>query len=389
MKLIITADWHFNENNRLPDFVQAANKVVDYALSLPGKDTHFMLLGDVYENWSPTTTERDAFYSVISRLQRAGVPVSIVMGNHDVNDRCLDSMQYCFREFDDLQCPGIALITEPKVVNYGSSSVLHIPHLSKFQLQGKDYKDAFVKTLTDNPADLVVAHILMWDAIEGPVGPSPRGVSTSDVLNNCRGHFIAGDIHANTVLRDSPLVAYTGSLTTNTFNEALVDHGFYVYDTESHDIIRHPISSRTFTDITADFDTKEIVVKSRRAGAKPRTTTLPSTGTETDIVVSVVHSNAENISESVVKLRVYGHKNILDRIDRLRVVSELKDLTPFSIAGVSFEYSDNTAVRCRDIAGRILETDAFTLWHGNQGYTEPALKDGVYSAGMGVLKHAN
>jgi DNA repair protein SbcD/Mre11 len=93
IRFIHTADIHFGMENygridpktgihsRLLDFEKALNFCIDYALE---KEVDFFLFaGDAYKTAHPSPTHQRLLMSCFLRLYKAGIPVVIVVGNHD------------------------------------------------------------------------------------------------------------------------------------------------------------------------------------------------------------------------------------------------------------------------------------------------------------------
>ncbi len=94
MRIIHTADIHIGIENygrvdpatglssRLTDFLAAFDQVVDYALE-NGADL-VLCCGDAYKSRDPSQTHQREFAKRVARLATAGIPVFIVVGNHDM-----------------------------------------------------------------------------------------------------------------------------------------------------------------------------------------------------------------------------------------------------------------------------------------------------------------
>ncbi|MBA3752371.1 exonuclease subunit SbcD [Candidatus Dependentiae bacterium] len=93
IRFIHTADIHFGMENygridpktgihsRLIDFEKALNFCIDFALE---KEVDFFLFsGDAYKTAHPTPTHQRLLMSCFLRLYKAGIPIVIVVGNHD------------------------------------------------------------------------------------------------------------------------------------------------------------------------------------------------------------------------------------------------------------------------------------------------------------------
>jgi exonuclease SbcD len=90
---IHTADLHFGMENygkvdaktgihtRLLDFEKALNSCIDTAIE---KSVDFFLFaGDAYKTHNPSQTQQKLLFKCFLRLYKAGIPIVIVVGNHD------------------------------------------------------------------------------------------------------------------------------------------------------------------------------------------------------------------------------------------------------------------------------------------------------------------
>ena len=93
IRFIHTADIHFGMENygridpktgihsRLLDFEKAFNFCIDYAIEQ--QVDFFLFAGDAYKTAHPSPTHQRLLMSCFLRLYKAGIPVVIVVGNHD------------------------------------------------------------------------------------------------------------------------------------------------------------------------------------------------------------------------------------------------------------------------------------------------------------------
>jgi DNA repair protein SbcD/Mre11 len=93
MKFIHTADAHFGVENygkvdtktgihsRLLDFSRNFERIVDHAIA--ANVDFFLFCGDAYKTANPTPTQQKLLAQHMLRLHAAGIPVVIIVGNHD------------------------------------------------------------------------------------------------------------------------------------------------------------------------------------------------------------------------------------------------------------------------------------------------------------------
>lgn len=124
IRFVHTADIHFGMENygrvdsktgihtRLLDFDRAFRFCVDTAIE---KDVDlFLFSGDAYKTPHPTQTQQRLLFRSLLKLQKAGIPVVIVVGNHDNplsfgKSNALDVLS-------DLPIDGFHVITKPEIL---------------------------------------------------------------------------------------------------------------------------------------------------------------------------------------------------------------------------------------------------------------------------------
>src|SRR5512136_37689 len=94
MRLLHFADLHIGMENygrvdpatglstRLADFLAVLDQVVEYALS--NEVDLVVFAGDAYKTRDPNPTHQREFAKRIRRLTDAGLPVFLLLGNHDL-----------------------------------------------------------------------------------------------------------------------------------------------------------------------------------------------------------------------------------------------------------------------------------------------------------------
>src|SRR3972149_11914275 len=94
MKILHFSDLHLGVENygridpatglssRLNDFLAALDELVDYAVAVRADLVIFC--GDAYKTREPTQTQQREFARRIRRLSDAGIPVFLLIGNHDL-----------------------------------------------------------------------------------------------------------------------------------------------------------------------------------------------------------------------------------------------------------------------------------------------------------------
>lgn len=93
IRFIHTADIHFGMENygridvktgihtRLLDFEKALNACIDVAIEESAD--FFLFSGDAYKTHNPSQTQQKLLFKCFLRLYKAGIPIVIIIGNHD------------------------------------------------------------------------------------------------------------------------------------------------------------------------------------------------------------------------------------------------------------------------------------------------------------------
>src|SRR5512137_2618895 len=94
MKIIHFADLHLGVetfghinpetglSSRLEDYLKALDRVVDYAME---RSVDLVLFcGDAYKSREPSQTQQREFAKRIKRLSAGGIPLFLLIGNHDL-----------------------------------------------------------------------------------------------------------------------------------------------------------------------------------------------------------------------------------------------------------------------------------------------------------------
>jgi exonuclease SbcD len=330
MKIVHFADLHLGVENygridpatglssRLADFLAAFDQLVEYALE--NRVDLVLFCGDAYKTREPTQTQQREFARRIDRLSRAGIPVFLLIGNHDMPNAV--GRATATEIFDTLSVKNVYVANKPDVYQIPSASgdiqVAALPWLRRSALLSREdarnltleqvnrfMEDALTQMVSKLAArsepslpSILAAHVLVGDAIVGrgseklmSVGHEPA-MLLSNIANPAFDYVALGHIHRQQVLSECPPVVYAGSLERVDFGEENDDKGFYVVDIEPgpaagrrHVEYRfHPVSTRRFLtiDVTASQDDLDV----------------------TSTVLRTIAGHSENLKEAIVRLRI-------------------------------------------------------------------------------------
>lgn len=111
-------------NSRLQDRLDNIKKSVDYALD---KDVDYWIcLGDVFDKINPAEFLRDKFIELMAPLIKKGIPIIILIGNHDT-DYKVHSFMTEAKLLDTLGSGALSIISEPALLKLGGVECLFIP----------------------------------------------------------------------------------------------------------------------------------------------------------------------------------------------------------------------------------------------------------------------
>ena len=268
-------------NGRVMDFLRRLSEVVDYALD---HDVDLVLFaGDAYRNRDPNSTYRREFARRIKRLADGGIPVVLLVGNHDLpaQERRASSIEI----FRTLDVPNVIVAGRDRLhrVNTRRGDVIQVatvPYpIRQRLLAHEEHKNKTIAELDVLMQDLVAQNIR---ALAAQVDPSLPAVLTGhfsvseaklgsertvmlgrdvvvlkSVLADPTWDYVAlGHIHRHQELNGGqhPPIVYCGSLERIDFGEEKESKGFVVADVRrGHAEWQfHKVAARPFVSIRAD-----------------------------------------------------------------------------------------------------------------------------------------
>ena len=373
-------------SSRLGDFLRTLDEALDWALN---NDVHLVLLaGDVYKNRDPSPTVQREFARRIRRLSAAGVPMFILVGNHDLPNAW--ARAHTVEIFDTLAVPHTWVARQPRFVTLptaaGPVQVIALPWVTPATLLSKDefrtasfeqlnglmidkleeLLDGFVEQLDPALPTILTAHA----AVQGAVFGAERSVMLGHDLVLPRS-FVArpefdyvamGHIHRHQVLppggpTDPPIV-YPGSLERIDFGEEDEEKGFMVVDIGDPDPAtgRRPVAPRFHPVAARRFLTLRVSTN----GANPTDTVLDKLRAhEADIAGSIVRVIIKTTPEQEAALRddeirkalegaayIAGISRDVDRPNRVRFGDHaIEQMTPRQALELYMQVKNVSAAR--------------------------------------------
>ena len=293
MKLLHFADLHIGVENygrpdpdtglstRLLDFLATFDELVDFAIDTPVDAVLFA--GDAYKSRDPSQTHQREFASRIARLANQGIPVLLVVGNHDLST--IPGRATTVEIFPTLGIEKVfvadRIATTLLPTRAGPLQVVSLPWVRRSAFLARDETrnltlDHITRLLEERLTSLLglefqrldpsipavlVGHVTARGASVGSERSMMLGrdhtLNISDLANPLLDYVALGHIHKHQTLSENPKVAYAGSLQRVDFSEEDEPKGFCVIDidpdrpqgTRLVGFHHHPVQARPFLTI--------------------------------------------------------------------------------------------------------------------------------------------
>ncbi|MFA5932690.1 MAG: exonuclease SbcCD subunit D [Microgenomates group bacterium] len=384
MRLLHTGDLHIGMSNyskldpetgldsRLIDFFNTFDLMVDTAIS-EGVDA-FLLAGDAYKTRDPSPTQQKGFGERIKKLSKAGIPVILVVGNHDTPNA--EGKANTLDIYSALEIDNVWVSRKPEFLKIPTKSgilqVITAPwlHKSEFKDLGEKLLSFYEKIDANIPA-VVVGHL----EVEGSSMGSEKGLAIGtdvtvpvSLLTDRRLSYVAlGHIHKHQILNADPPVIYAGSPERIDFGEAKEEKGFIMIDIPSPKKATFklvPTNCRNFLNIEVDLKGDDI---------DPTETILKEIKKHTidDAIVKVVINIPAELDKEIEmdKIKkalssaftIAGISRNVERKERIKLENqvEVERLSPLEALHTYFkskQYSPEKIKQLESLAATILES---------------------------------
>jgi exonuclease SbcD len=299
IRLLHIADIHIGMENygrldpatglhsRVLDFLRRLSEAVNYALR---NDIDLLIFaGDAYKNRDPNSTFRREFSRRIKRLADAGIPVVMVVGNHDlpVAERRASSIEI----FKTLGVPNVIVASREEVhqveTRHGPVQVATVPYPLRSRLLAHDrFKDLSIEELNNALRDIIAdnvnalaaqvmerpdvpailaAHLAVAEAEQGSEQRVMIGhdvpVLKSVIANPAFDYVALGHVHKHQDVNPGahPPVVYSGSLERIDFGEEKEPKGFVIAEVSRGQASYrfHQVAARPFLTIRLEARGKD------------------------------------------------------------------------------------------------------------------------------------
>lgn len=326
MKILHFADLHLGVetygnvdpatglSTRLLDVLRALDVVVEYAVA---NDVDLVLFcGDAYKSRDPSQTHQREFAKRLRRLSDNGIPVFLLVGNHDLPNAI--GRATAVEIFDTLAVNHVYVGNRPDVYRIptkrGTVQVVALPWLRRSALLSREetkninidqandqLQEVMTRRLLDVVSDLnpdlptlLAAHVSVATANHGSERSMVVGRDPVLLLGNIAqpvfDYVALGHIHRQQVLIQNPPVIYAGSLERFDFGDEDQDKGFVVVNIELNGRERrvthefHRVDARRFMTLEIYIDI---------GNAEPTVT-----------VLEAIAQHEAEIKDAVVRVRI-------------------------------------------------------------------------------------
>ena len=276
-------------STRLMDFLATFDEVVDFALD--NSVDLVLFAGDAYKSRDPSQTHQREFARRIARLSREGVPVFLLVGNHDLPH--IASRATALDIFPTLSVPNVTIgdRLDTYIVHTaaGPLQVVALPWIRRSAFLAREETRSLTIEQINRQLEERVTTMLTWQ-IEG-LDPAIPAVLTAHVsLNTAKtsseqsmllgrdpvlmqsavarpelDYVALGHIHKRQTLSQNPHVVYSGSLERIDFGEENDEKGFCIIDLDTEaprgqrltDFRFQPVGARRFLTIEVAVDADE------------------------------------------------------------------------------------------------------------------------------------
>ena len=363
MIILHTADLHigienygrqdpdFLINTRILDFFRSFDYIVSDAVR--SQVDLFIISGDVYHQREPNIYIQNEFSKRLIRLSDAGIPVVLLIGNHDslLAMKRISSLQI----FKELKVPNIYVFDEPRLATIptksGKIQVVGLPYLEKnvlneyylnYSIQENAKQEyasfifsrlmqEFITELDSKTPCILLSHITLREAVYQNWRPAMIGNEiyiNQEIFHKTPFQYVAlGHIHKPQVFTktDYPVIAYSGSIDALDFGESDFEHGFFKVDLSEKKI------KPSFIEIPGQRKLVTIQIEARDENdcIQKLLQQLGNNQHERDIVKIIIESN-ENFDEQKLRreISLYVYYIASFKYERKKVSkTRIQDLT--------------------------------------------------------------
>lgn len=377
MKLLHFSDLHIGMENyakldpetglstRLLDFFQTFDFIVEKAFEEEVDGVIFA--GDAYKTRDPNPTQQRGFGERIKKLAKKGIPVILVVGNHDTPNA--EGKANTLDIYSALEIDNVWVSRKPELLQIPTKSgplqVITLPWLHKndYKSVGDKISSLYEKIKPDSPA-IFLSHA----EVEGAAFGSEKGMAIQNdvtiplsLLTDRRLHYVAlGHIHKHQVLSKDPLVVYSGSPQRIDFGEEKEEKGFCLVQIQNGKTNFQFISTNARQFLTIEVNLK------------------PTDATPTQTVLDEI--KAHDVKDKIVKVIINIPADLNESLDMGRIKKALE--STHVIAGISrnVERKERIKIEGQEEVERLTPIEALEKYFEAKQYDKLRQKELLQSA---------
>jgi DNA repair exonuclease SbcCD nuclease subunit len=267
--MIILADLHLgkvqdtiDKNGKPSRAVDTVERLKEAILFAHDESQAVVLAGDIFDSTHPSPWMIDLLFSALKFAKKKMVQVYIIPGNHDCGV-VYSSLDYVEDLFD---C--CLMVTMPKVINLEGKRVLFLPHVVRQTMEKMNRKygsyTGYVQNYLDKKEINSVDYIIGHAHVSGAKNSSDIEIEAGDALHFDPSEYpkykkaVFGHIHKHQFLKNGK-VAYTGSVVTNSFDEAELEKGFIKLDDDEFIHVPFATPVTEYKHIVIDLISKDTI----------------------------------------------------------------------------------------------------------------------------------
>jgi len=331
-------------SSRLNDFLSALDQVVDYALD-NGVDL-VLFCGDAYKSREPSQTQQREFAKRINRLSTSGIPIFLLIGNHDLPNAI--GRATTTEIFDTLAVKNVYVSNRPDIYKIPTSSgtvqIVSLPWLRRSALLTKEETKnltfdqinqklqevltniitAAIPKLNPELPAILAAHVWVTGAKVGSESLMTIGqehvLLPSNIAHPEFDYIALGHIHKHQVLSTNPPVVYAGSLERLDFGEEEDVKGFCTVEITTDQGTGQRQTSYDFHQVTGrPFLTISINIE-------------PQDSDPTMTILAAITEQAEKVKDAIVRLLISLPAEIEGQLRDNDIRNAMKEAHYFTIA---------------------------------------------------------
>jgi DNA repair protein SbcD/Mre11 len=370
IKLLHLADLHIGMENhgrldpstglhtRLIDYLARLDEAIDVGLDA-GADI-VLIAGDVYKSRTPNPTHQREFAKRIQRIRRAGLPVVILTGNHDIAPTA--GRAHSIEIFETLTVEGVTVADRARLhlieTRAGVLQLIALPWVTRHALLTREELrlasfleveamllqrvDNFLQKTAEQLDPDVPAVLAAHGTIDGATVGVERQIMLGRDLVLPRGmvaqpgidYVAMGHIHKHQVLGEHPPIVYPGSIERIDFGEEHEDKGCVLVELDKGSTRWHfhKLAARPFVTIAVDV----------RNSPEPQARVALAIE-KRDLHGAVVR----------VKIEALGEQAVLLRTDEIR--HQIEEAGAFDVAGIAIDVERANRSRLGEASQDLLE----------------------------------